>query len=75
MGALLLAALLRQAMERLYGMTNGRGNDDATDGIGLFFPLIFEVPLIQSSRILDDTNGANPLGSLMQASGWKCYMA
>jgi uncharacterized repeat protein (TIGR03803 family) len=68
-GAFASASLVKASNGKLYGMTYEGGSI----GFGVIFPLIQPLPRIRKCRIFDGANGANPLGSLMQASDGKLY--
>ena len=54
---------------KLYGMTHG----EEAAMLVLFFPLILPSSTYTKLKDFDNTNGANPYGSLMQASDGKLY--
>ena len=68
-----MAALYRQAMESLYGMTLNGGSGRGGTGLGVIFSFDPSTSTYTKLKDFDNTNGANPYGSLIQANDGKLY--
>src|ERR1017187_31606 len=66
-------SLMQASDGKLYGMTYYGGTFGGNNGLGVIFSFDLSNSTYINLKVFDDTDGARPLGNLMQASDGKLY--